>query len=201
MTNVVAAFDSNDIDEIEAMKYPNIDKVIIEQKLNKDKLRLNLGGGNVRYSNCINLELEPHEEVDADIYGDITKGLPFIKDETFVEILFIHVIEHIERKDHRNVFDEIWRLLKPNGRLVMGFPDFIECAKRFISNEYGGRWRLYHNCIFGRQARKGDFHVCAIERQDITDRLISSGFVNIKYLQHTINVTMIAYKGKKLNYL
>lgn len=162
--------------------------------------RLNIGGGNVRYSNCINLELEPHPEVDADVYGDITKGLDF-PDEEFDEVLMIHVIEHIERKHHDKVIGEIWRILKPNGRLVLGFPDFIECAKRFIDNKYGGRWRLYHNCIFGRQARNGDYHVTAMERSDITDRLISNGFVNIKYLQHTINVTMTAYKGEKLKCL
>jgi predicted SAM-dependent methyltransferase len=162
-----------------------------------DKLRLNVGGGNVRYSNCINIELEPHPEVDADFYGDITKGLLF-DDETFVEVLMIHVIEHIERKNHKKVLEEIWRVLKPNGRLILGFPDFIECAKRFIDNKFGGRWSLYHNTIFGRQGRNGDFHVTAMERNDITDRLISAGFVNVKYLQHSINATVTAYKGDKL---
>lgn len=162
--------------------------------------RLNIGGGDVRYSSCINLELELHPDVDADVYGDITKGLDF-PDEEFDEVLMIHVIEHIERKYHDRVLDEIWRILKPDGRLVLGFPDFIECAKRFIENKYGGRWSMYHNCIFGRQARNGDYHVTAMERSDITDRLISNGFVNIKYLQHTINVTMTAYKGEKLKCL
>ncbi len=161
-------------------------------------MRLNIGGGNVRYSNCINLELEPHPDVDADVYGDITKGLEFPNEE-FEEVLMIHVIEHIERKFHRFVFDEIWRILKPNGRIVLGFPDIIENMKRFINNKYGGRWSLYHNCIFGRQARNGDYHVTGIEQQDITDRLLNSGFVNIKYLRHNINATMIAYKGEKLN--
>jgi predicted SAM-dependent methyltransferase len=163
-------------------------------------MRLNIGGGNIRYSNCTNLELEPHDEIDADVYADITKGLPF-EDASFSEIIFIHVIEHIERKYHSKVFDEIWRVLKKDGRLIMGFPDLIENMKRFIDNKYGGRWKLYHNCIFGRQSRNGDYHVTGIERNDITDKLLSAGFVNIKYLQHTINVTLTAYKGEKLNVL
>ena len=161
-------------------------------------MRLNIGGGNVRYSNCLNLELEPHKDVDADVYGDITKGLEF-DNESFEEVLLIHVIEHIQRKHHAKVFDEIWRILEPDGRLIMGFPDIIENMKRFIENKYGGRWDLYHNTVFGRQDRRGDYHVSGIERQDITDRLLNAGFKDIKYLQHTINVTITTYKGEKLN--
>lgn len=166
--------------------------------LNPDRMRINIGGGDVRYSNCINLELEPHEDVDADVYGDITKGIDF-PNNIFSEVIMIHVIEHIERKFHQRVLNEIWRILKPNGRLVMGFPDIIENMKRFIDNRYGGRWNLYHNCIFGRQDRNGDYHVTGIERQDITDKLINAGFINIKYLNHTINATLTCYKGEPLN--
>jgi len=176
----------------------NIEEIIEKKGLDKNTLRLNIGGGNIRYSNCINLELQPHDEVDADIYGDITHNLPDIPDNTFHEILMIHVIEHIERKFHMRVLDEVWRILKPNGRFVLAFPDIIEVMKRFIENKYGGRWRLYHNCIFGRQGRPGDYHVTGIERQDITDKLFSTGFVNVKYLQHTINSTLTCYKGPKL---
>lgn len=173
-------------------------RIIKEKNLDVNKLRLSIGCGNMRYSNCVNMDLyKEHDEVDVDIAGDVTKKTPF-ENETFNEVLFIHVIEHIERKYHSRVFDEIWRILKPNGRLVMGYPDFIECAKRFIENKFGGRWNFYNNCIYGRQGRPGDYHVTAIERQDITDRLISAGFVDIKYLQHTINVTMTARKGAKL---
>ena len=176
----------------------NLDRIIEDKGFDKSKLRLNIGGGNIRYSNCLNLELQPHKDVDGDIYGDVTQGLPYIPNETFSEVLMIHVIEHIERQFHARVFDEVWRILKPGARFVLAFPDAIEVMKRFINNTYGGRWRLYHNCIFGRQGRPGDYHVTAMERQDVTDRLISAGFVNIKYLQHTINATMVSYKGKKL---
>jgi len=163
-----------------------------------DKLRLNLGSGNVRFSNCVNMEYKKHKDVDADVYGDLLKGIPF-PNESFVEVLFIHVIEHIERRYHMAVMDEIWRVMKPGARLVMGFPDVIENMKRFIENKYGGRWNLYHNIIFGRQARPGDFHVTGIEEQDFKDRLMSAGFTNIKWLRHSINVTVTAIKGEKLN--
>ena len=175
-----------------------ISDIVQEKGFDKDKLRLNIGGGDQKYSNCLSLDLEPSKMVHADIYGDITKGLPYIEGDTFNEILFIHVIEHIERKNHPRVFDEIWRMLKPGCRLILAYPDIIENMKRFLDNKYGGRESMYHNTIFGRQAYRGDFHVSGIWREYITDKLINSGFVDIKYIRHTINTTITAIKGEKL---
>jgi predicted SAM-dependent methyltransferase len=181
-----------------SMKFVNLSEIADKEGFDLDNLRLNIGGGDQRYSNCINMELEPHDDVEAEVYGDITKGLPF-EDNSFSEVMLIHVIEHIERRFHMMVCDEIWRVLKPNSRLIMGFPDAIENMKRFIENKYGARWKFYHPTIFGRQSRNGDFHVSAMEQQDITDRLINSGFVDIKYKLNVINVTLTARKGEKLN--
>jgi len=159
--------------------------------------RLSIGGGGEKYSDCINFELTKERDNIVDVLGDVTKGLPF-NNESFDEVLMIHVIEHIKRNYHSFVLGEIWRVLKLNSRLIMGFPDFIECAKAFIENRHGRRWELYNFCIFGRQDGEGDYHVSAIEQQDITDKLINAGFVNIKYIKNSINITLSAYKGEKL---
>ena len=162
-------------------------------------MRLNIGGGGEVYSDCINLELTRERDNKVDILCDIRKEkLPF-KDDSIDEVIFMHVIEHIELKYHRFVLDEIWRVLKPDHRLIMAFPDFIECVKAFLENRYGKRWDLYHWAIFGRQDGTGDYHVSAIERRDITSKLINSGFVNIKWIQDTINATITCYKGEKLD--
>jgi len=180
----------------EAVAPFDISDIIESKGLDKDTLRLSIGSGDVKYSNCINLELEPHPDIDGDIYGDVKKGVP-APDETFAEVLMIHVIEHIEREYHPIVLREIWRILKPEGRLVLGFPDFIECAKRFIENKCGDRWTLYNNTIYGRQARNGDYHVTAMEQQDITDTLFSEGFVDVRYKATSIDVIVTARKGEK----
>lgn len=161
-------------------------------------MRLNIGGGTQRYSNCINFELTKERDNCVDVIGDVRKKLPF-KDEEFEEVLMIHVIEHIERKFHNHVFSEIWRVLKPNSRLILSFPDFIECAKSFINNRHGRRWELYEHCIYGRQNGTGDYHVTAIEQQDITDRLFNNGFKDVKYIKNRINATVVARKGERLN--
>lgn len=166
--------------------------------IDPDKLRLSIGSGDVRFSNCINLELEPNPQTDADVYGDITKGTEF-DDETFTEVLMLHVIEHIQRRYHPVVFDEIWRILKPGGRFIIAFPEIISVMKHFIDNRYGARWSMYNTICFGAQRRPGDAHVTGIERVDITDRLMSAGFVDIKYNQHDVNAIMTVRKGEKLN--
>lgn len=160
-------------------------------------MRLSIGGGSIKYSNCINLELNHERGNTPDVVADVKKGLPF-EDNYFEEVLMIHVIEHIEYNHHRKVFDEIYRVLKPDCRLVLSFPDAIECMKAFIENKHGRRWELYHWCIFGRQDGAGDYHVSAIEQRDITNKLINSGFGNVKYIKNRINATVSCYKKEKL---
>ena len=169
-----------------------------KNKYDINKLRLSIGSGNVRFSNCINLELEPNPQTDADIYGDITKGTDF-KDETFIEVLMLHVIEHIQRRYHSTVFNEIWRILKPDGRFIIAFPEIISVMKEFIANRYGARWKMYNSIVFGAQRRNGDNHVTGIERVDITDMFISAGFKDIKWSQQSVNAIVTLRKGEKLN--
>jgi ubiquinone/menaquinone biosynthesis C-methylase UbiE len=161
-------------------------------------MRLSIGSGDVRFSNCINLELEPNPNTDADVYGDITKGTDF-KNEEFTEVLMIHVIEHIQRKYHVKVFNEIWRILEPGGRLILAFPEIISVMKAFIDNTYGARWKMYDTILYGAQRRNGDNHVTGIERTDITDRVMNAGFVDIKYSQNKVNAIIVCKKGEKLN--
>jgi predicted SAM-dependent methyltransferase len=163
-----------------------------------DKLRLNVGSGPIRYSNCINLELEDGPQVDADVFHDITKGLPF-DDNVFVEVIFIHVIEHIGRKYHNRIFDEIHRVLKKDGRLILSYPEIIPVMRAFIANDYGARWSMYNDTIYGAHRRTGDNHVTAIERHDISGKLMNCGFINLNYNLSVINATITARKGEKLD--
>ena len=161
-------------------------------------MRLNIGGGTVRYSNCINLELTKERDNHVDVLGDVRKTLPF-DDNKFEEILMIHVIEHIERKFHKHVFDEIWRILQPESRLILAFPDAIEVMKGFIENKGGKRWEVYNQILYGRQDGEGDYHVTAMERQNITTKLFHAGFVNVKYKLNGVNAILSCRKGEQLN--
>lgn len=186
----------NEIIYTPRIKDEEIEKIIKKKNIDKNKIRLSIGSGDYEYSNCINFELTEERNNSVDVLGDVRRGLPF-EDNFFNEVLMIHVIEHIERKFHNFVFGEINRVLKINGRLICSFPDFIQTAKAFIENRHGRRWDLYNSVIYGRQDGTGDYHVTAIERQDITDRLFNNNFVNVKYILNSINATVVAYKSEE----
>jgi predicted SAM-dependent methyltransferase len=169
-----------------------------EKGFDENKLRLNLGSGPIRYSNCINLELEDGPQVDADIFHDITNKLPF-EDGIFIEVMFIHVIEHVLRKYHVPIFDEIHRVLKKDGRLILSYPEAIPVMRAFIANDYGARWSMYNDTLYGARRRTGDDHVTAVERHDVSGKLMSCGFIDLKYHLSVINATITAKKGEKLD--
>jgi len=159
-------------------------------------MNLNLGCGNTRYEDTINLDILNCSMTDIDILGNV-KRIPF-KNESFEKVFLFQVIEHIERKLHMCVFDEIWRVLKKQGLILLTSIDSIEIMKRFIDNRYGRRWQWYNWMLFGRQMYKGDYHVTAIERQDLVDKLVSAGFINVDYRVNQIDVIVKATKDEKL---
>lgn len=52
---------------------------------------------------------------------DVTNGLPF-NDETFDVVVSSEVFEHIESKHYPMLMSEIYRVLTPKGRAILGFP-------------------------------------------------------------------------------
>ena len=58
---------------------------------------------------------------------DLTKGLPF-PNEFFDYVLFLEVIEHIY--NHSFVIEEIYRILKPNGLLILSTPNILNIRSR-----------------------------------------------------------------------
>lgn len=159
-------------------------------------MNLNLGCGNTRYEDTINLDILNCSMINVDIIAN-AKMIPF-KDESFEKVFLFQVIEHIERRFHMRVFDESWRVLKKQGIILLTSIDSIEIMKRFIDNKYGKRWQWYNWMLYGRQLYAGDYHVTAIERQDLVDKLISAGFIDIDYKINQIDVVVKATKDEKL---
>ena len=81
-------------------------------------LRLNLGSGPDIREGFINYDAKPI----ADVCGNCEEGLPF-KNEAFGEVLASHILEHIH--DLRALKKELWRVMKPNGELMVIVPDYL----------------------------------------------------------------------------
>lgn len=138
--------------------------------------KLNLGCGQCKLEGYLNVDID--EELKPDEIVDITRPLPYA-DETFEEVIFFHTIEHITKQFHPTIFSEVRRVLKPNGKFILGYPEFRVCAQYWIDNKRGMK-DFWEACIYGRQTSKADFHVALMDSQEVKDVLLAVGFENIK---------------------
>lgn len=136
-------------------------------------LILNVGCGESKIKDAINLDCDP--AVKPDIIFDIRKQqLPYERD-TVDEILFFHTIEHIEKKHRLGILCEFYRVLKPDGRLIMSYPEFSKVVQNWLNNKMGMR-EFWEATIYGRQASVSDYHVSVVDSTDLKDDLKLVGF-------------------------
>jgi SAM-dependent methyltransferase len=140
------------------------------------QLRLNIGCGSVRIPGYINIDSE--KSCKPDLILDVTKKILPYESDSVDEILFFHAIEHIKKHEHRKVLLNMARVLKIGGSLYISYPNFWECAKRWHSNT-GGQRKFWEATLYGRQLYPGDYHVCAIDPDELTALLYECGFKNV----------------------
>ncbi|MCE7700261.1 MAG: methyltransferase domain-containing protein, partial [Methanobacterium paludis] len=98
---------------------------------NEKSLKLNMGCGNVKLIDWVNIDIEP----GADLIVDLRKGLPF-KNNSIDFIYNEHFIEHLKLEDGQKVLNEFYRVLKNGGVLRIATPDLD-----YILTKYSEGWR------------------------------------------------------------
>ena len=104
-------------------------------------VKLNLGAGERKRLNCINIDINPNHE--PDLVRDITRGLPF-HDEEVDEIWAEHILEHFDTEDFVFIMNECHRVLNKEGILHIRSPHinhptaFIDPGHKrfFIENSF-----------------------------------------------------------------
>jgi hypothetical protein len=71
-------------------------------------------------------------------------------------------------------------VLKSNGTLVLGYPEFAIISRYFIEDHNRAR-DFWLNTLYGRQLYPGDYHVTAILSAELSNLLETFGFYRIKY--------------------
>src|SRR6266705_4999513 len=142
------------------------------------KIKLNFGAGDTKLDGFVNIDM--NISVKPDLITDIRLHcLPF-QDASCEVIHFLHCLEHIELKFWPFVFDEFYRLLMPNGVLLLAFPNFEICSTYFLEN-YRGMREFWCNTLYGRQLYAGDYHVTGMLTPEVINWLERFGFINIRY--------------------
>ncbi|GAG95470.1 unnamed protein product, partial [marine sediment metagenome] len=61
-------------------------------------------------------------DLGQEIIWEIQDGIP-LPDNSCIEIIASHIIEHFDENETIEIMDECWRVLKPNGVLKITSPD------------------------------------------------------------------------------
>lgn len=156
----------------------------------------NFGCGTNKIEGFINVDC--NKDVKPDEIMDLLKTLP-IEDETVDQIVLYHTIEHIEKKYHIPILLEFWRILKPEGNLMISYPEFREIAQNWIEN-FKGQREFWEATIYGRQTSSSDFHVSLMDSKEFAVVLRTAGFNQlIKYMeQESYNSVIVCQKGSEL---
>jgi hypothetical protein len=159
---------------------------------------INLGAGAVRMENVESHDINKDFACDHDF--DL-RVVPWpLANDTYDEVYLFHAIEHIEKVFHKNIYQEIWRILKPDtGTFIMSFPEFEIIAGYWIDNHRGER-KFWENTIYGLQRTPSDYHLCAMDSQDTVEIFKRHGFKNIAVraeMIHEYNTVFHAMKGVK----
>ena len=102
---------------------------IIEQYFSKYPIRkLQIGAGTNFLPGWLNSDLDPID--DEIIFLDAKRAFPF-SNNVFDYVYFEHMIEHISYKDGMEMIKQIFRVLKPGGKIRIATPDIIKIVGLF----------------------------------------------------------------------
>lgn len=159
---------------------------------------LNIGCGHNKIKDALNVDIDP--TVNPDFVFDITKPWPFSPVEA---IYLFHTIEHIPKTAHDFIFKECRRLLKvSDGKLYLSYPEFLTCVEYWKTNHKGNK-EFWENTIFGRGLSQYDRHVCIMDSDEVTQRLVNNGFSIINKFpepQQEFNTVIIARPVEIITY-
>ena len=147
-------------------------KYIINSKYNITT-KLNLGCGDELMDDYIN----------CDLYGDKSDMLfdamyiPF-PDNSIDEIRAYHLIEHFDFMKGNVVLKEWFRVLKPNGKLVLETPDLLNTCKIFVNANEQDRIVLYGH-FFAWPWIEGQVHYFLFTETQMKWALTNVGFNKI----------------------
>ena len=87
---------------------------------NKQQVWLDVGCGDNKQPDCVGMDRRKRSGVDV-VHDAEDLPWPFKKD-TFNRVILSHVMEHLNPKLHVEIMDEIWRVMKHQGIVMLAMP-------------------------------------------------------------------------------
>ena len=134
---------------------------------------LHLGSGDFYLQEAVNVDskLEVYPDVVADV-----RELPF-SEGTFDSVCAIHLVEHIPYRYLQVFLTEVFRVLKPEGTLIIETPEIVETFKEFVAGDEETKRSLL-SYIFGLDM-EGMKHEILYPRVLLEMELKDAGFEGI----------------------
>lgn len=146
-------------------------------------MKINLGSGIrlfPRYTNVdiIDPKLVKHSKNSKYVQADI-HALPFEKNSVTQAEMY-SVIEHIPFREVTDVLKEVYRVLKPKGKLLLKTDDFDGIALDWINLRMQPfdleKYQFVMETAYGNQAHGGEFHKCCMTTDFLNWALVQAGF-------------------------
>lgn len=144
---------------------------------------LELGCGGTRRDGWLSVDYR----FGSDLTYDITKDLPF-KDAQFENVYIEHVLEHFEFHEIKLVLKNIYRVLKPDGELLISVPDLQIFVNEYNNKVYNSSLLTFKPAIFSEYPAdilnyifymNGE-HKMMFDFESIKFHLQNSGFIDIE---------------------
>ena len=131
------------------------------------------------------------------IKHNLTKSPYPFADKEFDRIYLFHAIEHIPEEKHVIILREIRRLLKPEGKAIISYPEFKKCAQNYIENKNDKEdfWKM---TIFGRGTTEYDRHKALMDSEKFILTLKIAGLDLVRLypeVNENYNTVVIAKRG------
>lgn len=135
------------------------------------------GGNNPKYRP--NLDIRKLDTVD--IVCDLNSTFP-IESESFDGVYSAYVIEHISWRNVKSFIGEIFRVLRPDGKLVIITANLLEQCARITSKgviEENDVCMVFGDQNYGGSDWKANAHFTGFSPDSIVNKLNAAGFVNV----------------------
>lgn len=141
-------------------------------------MRLHIGGEQPKKGwKILNIQEAP----DVDFVGDCG-DLSQFEDNSVSEIYASHILEHLGYMEELpNALKEWYRVLKPNGKIMISVPDLDALCRYFLKPGLKHKDRFHiMRIMFGGQVDPFDFHKIGFTEEFLREFLVNAGFRNPK---------------------